>query len=266
MSLTAVHPERGRLDATQPDLGCDWDWTAIHRVQPPAPLTCPECGHGMHAKVSSLKMRFFAHAPGYLACTLAGESMAHHLLKLELATAARAAGWVAELEVSGPGGHWRADVLASSADGRRVALEAQLATITVDDITARTEHMAADGVRACWFSDRGRIHWLGTVPSMRVARRDGDLLAVEPLARFAAEDWSSVGAVPLVQFLGWLLADKVVWHCPQKAPKAVWTARQYIKAEREEGEQWMSRIRGLGEPSHLRRGESFLEYIAGRRG
>lgn len=124
MSFTAVHAERGRLDASLPDLGCGWDWNAIHRVRPPAPLVCRECGHGMHAKASSLGLRFFAHAPKAPTCTLAEESMAHHLLKLELAQAARAAGWMAELEVSGPDGRWRADVLASTANGRRVALEA----------------------------------------------------------------------------------------------------------------------------------------------
>ncbi|MFJ9149156.1 hypothetical protein ACIRP7_14010 [Streptomyces sp. NPDC102270] len=37
----------------------------------------------MHAKVSSLGLRFFAHAPGAPTCTLAEESKAHHLLKLE---------------------------------------------------------------------------------------------------------------------------------------------------------------------------------------
>ncbi|WP_281156444.1 hypothetical protein [Streptomyces sp. HYC2] len=36
-------------------------------------------------------MQFFAHAAGAPRCTLAEESMAHHLLKLELAQAARAA-------------------------------------------------------------------------------------------------------------------------------------------------------------------------------
>ncbi|RPK83299.1 hypothetical protein EES45_07335 [Streptomyces sp. ADI97-07] len=121
MSFTAVHLERGRLDASLPDLGCGWDWNAIHRVQPPARLACPECGHEMHAKVSPLGLRFFAHAPMAPTCTLAEESMAHHLLKLELAQAARAAGWMAELEVSGPDGRWRADVLASTAKNRRVA-------------------------------------------------------------------------------------------------------------------------------------------------
>lgn len=63
--------------------------------------------------------------------------MAHRLLKLQLASAIRDAGWYAELEVAGEG--WRADVLATSPDGtRRMAWEAQLAQITVDELRERT--------------------------------------------------------------------------------------------------------------------------------
>ncbi|MFD7409778.1 hypothetical protein ACFV7R_45990 [Streptomyces sp. NPDC059866] len=50
-------------------------------------------------------------------CALALESVAHHLLKLELANAARDAGTHAELETRGPDGTWRADVLASGPAG-----------------------------------------------------------------------------------------------------------------------------------------------------
>ncbi|WP_128819334.1 competence protein CoiA family protein [Streptomyces sp. S063] len=116
--------------------------------------------------------------------------MAHHLLKLELARAARTAGWMAELEVSGPDGRWRADVLASTATRRRVSLEAQLASITAAENRARTERMGADGVRAYWFSDRSRIPWLGAVPSMRLVREGQDLVAVEPIARFTGDHWA----------------------------------------------------------------------------
>jgi len=43
-------------------------------------------------------------------CALDNESPDHHLLKLELAMAARA-GWRAELEVSSEARNWRADVM-----------------------------------------------------------------------------------------------------------------------------------------------------------
>lgn len=54
-------------------------------------MHCPECAHPLHAKVSRYGLRFFAHDPGSPTCALAGESMEHHLLKLELATVVRAA-------------------------------------------------------------------------------------------------------------------------------------------------------------------------------
>ncbi|GAA2752855.1 competence protein CoiA family protein [Kitasatospora cinereorecta] len=169
MGITAVHAERGRVDASLPDLGCGWPWVRVHRVRPRVPLSCPECGHAVHAKVSSAGLRYFAHDPGSPACALAGESMEHHLTKLQLATAIRAAGWVAELEVRGPDGAWRADVMATSPDGRRrMAWEAQLSAITAGELAERTARFARDGVRVCWVAVRRRP-WLGAVPSLHAA-------------------------------------------------------------------------------------------------
>ncbi|WP_406102943.1 hypothetical protein OG698_11160 [Streptomyces sp. NBC_01003] len=71
----------------------------------------------MYAKISHNGLHFFAHAPGAPHCALAEETVHHHLLKLELATAARAAGAHAELEARGPAGTWRADVLAKFVEG-----------------------------------------------------------------------------------------------------------------------------------------------------
>ena len=125
------------------------------KVRPPVPLACDECGHRMYAKVSHQGLRFFAHAPHAPTCALALETLAHHLLKLELANAARTAGVHAEMEVRGPDGYWRADVMASDPGGSwRWALEAQLAPITDNDIIDRLGRMDADGVPSIWFSDR----------------------------------------------------------------------------------------------------------------
>ncbi|MGW3168231.1 competence protein CoiA family protein [Streptomyces sp. NPDC001142] len=78
-----------------------------------------------------------------------------------MAGAIRAAGWFAALEVPAEDGSWRADVMASSADGsRRMAWEAQLSPITVEDISARTDRYAAEGVMVCWVSP-----WLRTSSS-----------------------------------------------------------------------------------------------------
>lgn len=162
--MTAQHAVAGVLDATVDPLGEGVLWAAIHRARPRAPLACRECGHGLHAKLSPRGLRFFAHDRGAPTCSLVGETMAHRLLKLQLASAIRDAGWYAELEVAGEG--WRADVLATSPDGgRRMAWEAQLAQITVDELRERTRRMEASGVAVCWVTDQDRP-WMSTVPAV----------------------------------------------------------------------------------------------------
>lgn len=130
---------------------------------------CRECAASVHAKQSSLGQRFFAHDVGS-SCPASGESVAHRLLKTELAAAIRDAGWVAELEVPGTG--WRADVLAASPDGaRRVAWEAQLASATVADLQERTDTMRAELDAVCWVTDQD-VPWMRQVPSLRLRRYD----------------------------------------------------------------------------------------------
>ncbi|WP_309238870.1 competence protein CoiA family protein [Streptomyces lunaelactis] len=254
MAFRAVHAEWGTVFAHLPDLGCGRSWDAVWKMKPPAPLTCDECCHPMHAKTSRTGLRFFAHAPGAPACALALESVAHHLLKLELANAARDAGAHAELEARGPDGTWRADVLATDPAGTwKTALEAQLAPITDADTIARTEKMHADGVTSIWFSDRPRPPWLGTVPSVRLERIEGarHLAVGEGLVRFTGRSWSAVSA-SLTQFLTWAFARRIVTHAPrtplsypQRSLATVWTASQYVTAETEhlEEEERRRRIR-----------------------
>lgn len=194
MAFVGVHAEWGRIDATFPDLGCGQDRSALHRPKAPAPVSCHECGwqvHLVHLTHRGRDVWYLRHADGAPHCASAGESMAHHLLKLELATAARAAGWSAEYEVAAPDGSWRADVLAQSPDGgRRTALEAQLSGISVAGIGMRTARYAADGMEVCWFTDRKRVPWLDTVPAVRIARPQdgGPLQVVAGAARFVP-DW-----------------------------------------------------------------------------
>ncbi|WP_318205830.1 competence protein CoiA [Streptomyces sp. SCL15-4] len=121
----------------------------------------------------------------------------------------------------------------------KTALEAQLAPITDTDITARTDKMAADGVTSIWFSDRPRPPWLGTVPSVRVSRPDGQkhLAVTEGLVKFEEGGWRPV-RTSLPQFLSWAFAHRIVPHTPrsplwypQRPLDTVWTAPQYIAAE-----------------------------------
>ena len=240
MAFRAVHTEWGAVFAHLPDLGCGQAWKAVWKVRPPAPLICDECHHPMYAKVSRNGLRFFAHAAGAPNCALALETLAHHLFKLELANAARDAGAQAELEVRGPDGTWRADVLASDHGGTwRMALEAQLSPITADDISARTERMRADGVTSIWFGGRARPPWLGTVPSVRLTWQDDSpcLIIAEGLMRFDGRRWNAVPAT-LVEFLGWVFTRRILPHRPSAdfrsplTPLAqVWTAQRYMRAE-----------------------------------
>ncbi|WP_234432719.1 RNA methyltransferase [Streptomyces sp. MUSC 125] len=223
----------------------------------------------MHAKRSPSGLRFFAHAPGASECSLAGETLAHHLLKLELATATRDAGAHAELEVRGPEGAWRADVLASDPAGAwRMALEAQLSPITSDDIAARTERMEADGVPSVWFSDRYRPPWLGQVPSVRVKTADGGgLVVVEGLAKFSGGQWEAGPQVPVAEFLRWVFADRVVSHrrrapvrSPLPARRTVFTAPQYAKQEAAHLEAAERRKRLEQEEKHRRKEEERVRW------
>lgn len=239
MGFRAVHAQWGTVFAHLPGLGCGRDWADVHRVRPPEPLTCDECQHGMHAKVSPTGLRFFAHDAGAPDCASAGESLAHHLLKLELAEAAREAGAHAEMELRGPEGTWRADVMASDPGGTwRVALEAQLSPITSDDIKARTERMRADSVASVWVSDRAAPSWLGAVPSVRLEHKDGGLAVAEGLMKFTGRRWEPAPPVPLAEFLWWVFAQRVVPHTRQ-APsgydmrplETIWTAPRYVQQE-----------------------------------
>ncbi|MET9465936.1 competence protein CoiA family protein [Streptomyces sp. NPDC006544] len=241
MAFRAVHAEWGTVFSHLPDLGCGRAWEAVWKVRPPAAIACPECGHSMYAKTSERGLRFFAHAPHAPDCEIArqGESEAHHLLKLELVSAARQAGAHAELEVRAPDGSWRADVLASDPAGTwRIALEAQLSPITVAEITERTQRMDAHNVSCCWFSDRARPPWLGAVPSVRLVSAEGGLAVAEGLVKFTGRSWEPGPQVPLVEFLHWLFTCRVFPHTPrvrlrypQRQLTEVWTALQYIRDE-----------------------------------
>lgn len=175
--LTCLHPDRGLLDATAADLGVGLRWSDLHRAKPRAALTCRACGGAMAAKVSKLGTPFFAHVRRPDECDLAYESVEHRLLKSALAALVRAAGWSAELEAPGEGvSPWRADLLATSPDGRRrIALEVQLAAITADEIRRRSENYAASAVEVCWVTDRIRP-WLGGAPYLVVEPDEGGTL------------------------------------------------------------------------------------------
>ncbi|MCX5346197.1 competence protein CoiA family protein [Streptomyces atratus] len=214
MPFIALHPEAGRVDATQPDLGAGLEWSRVYKASPRVALTCPECTWGVHAKHSPKRVRFFCHDGGRPPeCSLANESWEHHMLKLEMAGAIRAAGWFAELEVAAADGSWRADVMATSPDSeQRMAWEAQLSPATVEDIAARTGRYAAEGVSVCWVSPHKRPPvWLGAVPSVRVRAPEGvdeSWVVDDGLGSFVSSGWFFQEA-ELAQFVRWVLRGQL---------------------------------------------------------
>ncbi|MGW9242018.1 competence protein CoiA [[Kitasatospora] papulosa] len=235
MGYTAVHPVWGRLDASLDDLGCGRTWADVHRVKGLG-LACPECGGRVFARASQHGLRHFYHRVRPPDCELANESQAHHLLKLELAVAARAAGWRAELEVSSELRDWRADVLVFDEQGRPfMALEAQLSPVTPDEARMRTDRYARDGVAVCWVAMQDRP-WARAVPTLRVrapAERGEAWTVRHGLARYTwiprtlkgKAKWEHI-TCPLGDALAWILHERVRVHTGVNGT-VWWTAPVY---------------------------------------
>ncbi|MEV6549276.1 competence protein CoiA family protein [Streptomyces sp. NPDC051597] len=236
MGYTALHPSWGRLDASVNDLGCGQSWEGIHRVRQVV-LTCPECGGRVFARVSLYGLRHFYHQVRPQDCMLANESPEHHLLKLELALAARASGWHAELEVSSQSGDWRADVLVYDVQGRPfMALEAQLSPQTPDEARIRTDRYARDGVGVCWFALTGQP-WQRSVPSLLVrspTERGEPWVVWQGMRRYdwaprtlrGKAKWSHI-ARPLGEVTGWILGGQALPYTSANGSVS-WTAPAYI--------------------------------------
>lgn len=146
------------------------DWTALtatNRHVRHLRMHC--CGSPVVLKTSRLGTRFFAHhALG--GCASGDESPEHLHLKALAITAARAAGWTAEAEVSGTtptGEPWRADVLATRGK-HRVAVEVQWSGQADDETARRQARYAASGVRALWLFRRPGFAVDPDVPAVRV--------------------------------------------------------------------------------------------------
>jgi len=180
----------------------------------------------MRAKVSSRGLRFFAHDSEVPSCPAAGETPEHRWLKRRLAEAVRAAGWVAVVEAEPSAldvGGWRADVLGVSPGGRRVALEAQLAAMTVAVGEERTARYRTDGIDTVWVTTKG-ASWLYGIGGVQVtedvdrAEPDGrgGLVVRRGCARLRdgdpARGWEAAPGVALTRLVDGVLAGRVVPH------------------------------------------------------
>jgi competence protein CoiA len=238
MGYTAVHARWGQLDASLDDLGCGRSWADVHRVKG-LELACPECRGRVFARISPHRARHFYHQVRPRDCALANESPEHHLLKLELATAARAAGFRAELEVGNEARTWRADVLVFDRQDRPfMALEAQLSPMTPQDARMRTDRYAGDGVAVCWVAMEKRP-WERGVPSLLVApprgRRDAWTVR-HGMARFTwaaprtvktKAAWTHISC-SLNEAVQWILQGRVHAHTGPDGT-VWWTARSYVQ-------------------------------------
>ncbi|MGW5342292.1 competence protein CoiA family protein [Streptomyces sp. HUAS TT3] len=275
MGFTAIHQDWGRLDSTLDDLGCGRSWADVHRAKG-MELTCPECRGQVFARVSQHRARHFYHKVRPPHCALAYESPEHHLLKLELAMAARAAGWHAELEVGSATRDWRADVLVHDDRGEPfMALEAQLSPMTADDGLARTARYARDGVAVCWVALHHRP-WQRVVPSLQVYPPPGrgqSWTVHHGMARYvwtprtlrAPATWEHIRR-PLGDAVAWILDGRVRahtgrdgsvwWTAPAYLDLAVARARLEAEAEAEERAAAAEQARQEAEERARRRAES----------
>jgi len=155
MPLTALR-NGDLIDASRPDLGqpqLPLSWADVYRRRPRADLRCRDCGTPMCAKVSSLKLRFFAHLRRPATCVYNGETVAHHQLKTLIAEVARSAGWDVEVEAVGP--DWRADVLTVSPEGdEKIAWEVQRSPIAAGIAEERMLRHDKAGVTTIWIARR----------------------------------------------------------------------------------------------------------------
>jgi len=130
-------------------------WENLRAKKPAIELSC--CRSRGFMRVSKLGTHHFVHARRSDSCTSASESAEHLLLKSIILRAVREAGWNGDVEICGPDGAWRADVMATKANFR-VAFEVQLSTIPFAELAARQQTYADDEVRGCWFYGYGALN------------------------------------------------------------------------------------------------------------
>lgn len=179
MPLTTYLSDRDLvLDATrdESDVGGGLSWEQVHGNKT-LPMTCRECGHGMHPRGGGNrgKRPHFAHdqnRPKW--CTAGRERPEHRELKRRCAEWAREAGWHADLEVTSPTGDWRADVLATDPQSqRRIAFEIQLSSQTEEEARRRSTRYREAGVECVWIVHGRRRRWFRTHGALVVTETTG---------------------------------------------------------------------------------------------
>ena len=136
----------------------DEAFAAIWRTRTGDRLRCRGCHAPLHAKrIEATGLRFFAHSRVEPQCPSQGETARHLGLKALFAAAFRQVGWQADLEIAGA--DWRADVLVCGPQGQRVAVEVQLAALTLDAAQDRMRRHREAGVTTLWVLSEKRPRW-----------------------------------------------------------------------------------------------------------
>lgn len=123
------------------------EWCQLQARRPLVQLPC--CNAPGHMRTSPGGIQHFYHASGSSVCNANRELLRHLTLKAEILAGVQDAGFTAETEVVGLPDRWRADVLASS-DGKRIAFEVQLSSISLLDLADRHARYEAAGVSSVW--------------------------------------------------------------------------------------------------------------------
>ncbi len=121
-------------------------------------LLCQQCEGVLHVREGDVRLAHFAHLPG-AHCGAAGESQEHKNGKMYLRDHLmdifpEYAGAVFDFEYRVPGVDRIIDLLVTLPDGRKVAHEVQLASITTKTLRERTDDYTKAGIATVWWLGR----------------------------------------------------------------------------------------------------------------
>ena len=139
--------------------------TAYFASSKDAPFHCLTCGDPVVLKSGRSKVSHFAHANPRPCSFSAGESDLHRRCKQEIALALRSEPSVSQVELEVPLGTVRPDVFAMIR-GVPVAIEAQISSLSVETIMARTIEYHRKGIYVLWL-----LQWTPDLDAVRYSPR-----------------------------------------------------------------------------------------------
>lgn len=131
-----------------PDLSEEeWKDLAVrHRKGLPVTMGC--CGAPGHLRISKYGTRHFYHAVD-AGCNYTEESKEHLEIKYQIYRICQSEGWETCVEFPAPDRTWISDVYAQR-DGRKIAFEIQISTLSPDELERRDQKYRAKGIESYW--------------------------------------------------------------------------------------------------------------------